>query len=131
MTWIKMNDDGSSNSFNFLPPAGATEQVNEVLFPFHDKQTPDYGAALAVSVTQMETFVQPAELTGNLTIDLAIAEEITPGAKLYLKLDADATNRTVTLGAGFDTDAADVVVTANTVAFKSFVFDGVAFVPAN
>lgn len=129
MTWIKNNDDGSSNSFNFVAPEGAAEQKNEVLFPFSEKQTPDYAAAIAVDVTQMETFVQPAELTGNVALTAVINAQVTAGAKMYVKLDADGTNRTVTPGAGFDASAPAITVTANTVAFKSYVYDGTAFVP--
>jgi len=128
--WIKKNQDGSSSSFNFIPPTGANEQTNEVLFPIAEKQTPDYEAVLEVEINQMETFLQPEELTGNVTINLAIAEQVTPGAKLYVKLSADATNRTATIGAGFDADAPEVAVAAGTVVFKTYVYDGVAFVPA-
>lgn len=127
--WIKKNQDGSSSSFNFIPPTGASEQTNEVLFPISEKQTPDYGAVLAAEITQMETFLQPGTLTGNVTIDLVIADQITPGAKLYVKLKADGTNRTATIGAGFDADAPEVAVAAGTVVFKTYVYDGVAFVP--
>lgn len=128
--WIKKNQDGSSSSFNFIPPTGANEQTNEVLFPIAEIQTPDYEAVLEVEINQMETFLQPEELTGNVTINLAIAEQVTPGAKLYVKLSADATNRTATIGAGFDADAPEVAVAASTVVFKTYVYDGVAFVPA-
>lgn len=127
MTWIKKQADGTYEEFNFKAPEGKTKE--EVLFPLGDVQEPAYAATLAVDVEQMETFLQPAELTGALTINLAVNAQVTKGAKLHLKLDADGTNRTVTLGTGFDAAAADITVTANTVVFKSFVYDGTAFVP--
>jgi len=77
----------------------------------------------------MDTFLQPEELTGNVTIDLVIDEQVTPGAKLHVKLVADETERTVTLGDGFDAEAPEVVVPANGTVFVSFAFDGAGFVP--
>jgi hypothetical protein len=129
--YTNKNSAGQFQSFNFVAPDGVSSEKNEVLFPFHEKQTPDYAATLAVTVKHMDTFVQPEELTGAVTLNLTIDSQVTAGAKLHLKLDADGTNRTVTLGTGFDASAADITVTANTVVFKSFVYDGTAFVPVS
>lgn len=126
--YIKDNRDGSSQSFNFVPPSGASAQKNEVLFPFSEKKTPAYAATLAVAVKQMDTFVQPEELTGAVTINLTIDAQVTPGAKLHLKLTADGTGRAVTLGTGF-AGLASITVKASTTACVSFVYDGTAFVP--
>lgn len=131
MTWIKDNRDGTSRSFNFVPPTGATSQKNEVLFPFSEKQTPDYAATLAVTVKQMETFLQPAQLTGAVTINVTIDAQVTPGAKLHLKLTADGTQRVATIGTGFDAAAPDLTVAVSSTVFKSYVYDGTAFVPAS
>ena len=131
MTWIKDKRDGAAKSFNFVPPDGAVDSLNEVLFPFHEKQEPAYAATLAVTIKQMDTFFQPATLTGASTVNLTIDEQVTPGAKLHVKLTADGTNRTVTLGTGFDAAAADVTVTASTTVFKTYVYDGTAFVPVS
>ena len=129
MTYIKKNSDGSSNSFEFVAPAGATNQLNEVLFPFTEKQEPAYAATVAATIKQMKTFIQPAELTGNATLNLTIDPQVTAGAMLCVKLDADGTNRTFTPGTGFDASAAAVTVTASTVVNKTYIFDGVAFLP--
>lgn len=126
--WIFDKRDGSSKSFNFLAPDGASAQKNEVLFPFTEKQTPDYAATLAVSVKQMDTFVQPAQLTGAATINLTVDAQVTPGAKLHLKLSADGTGRAVTLGTGF-AGLASIAVKASSTACVSFVYDGAAFLP--
>lgn len=126
MTWIKKQADGTYEEFNFVAPEGKTKE--DVLFPLGDVQEPAYGAILAVDIEQMETFLQPAELTGNVTINLAINAQVTKGAKLHLKLDADGTNRVVTLGDGFEAPATLTVV-ANTVWYVSFVYDGTAFLP--
>lgn len=127
--YIKDNRDGSSQSFNFVPPSGASAQKNEVLFPFSEKQNPDYAATLAVTVKQMDTFVQPAQLTGAVTINVTIDAQVTAGAKLHIKLAADGTQRVATIGTGFDAAAPDLTVGANATVFKSYVYDGTAFVP--
>ena len=129
--WINKKADGSSNSFNFVAPVIAdANQKKEVLFPVSDVQAPDYAAELEVEVTQMETFVQPAELTGDMALSLDIDDQVTPGAKLYVKLDADDSgDHTVTLGEGFDASAPDVEVPTSATVFVTFVYDGTAFVP--
>jgi len=132
MTWMKDKRDGTTpvRSFNFVAPDGASEVKNEVLFPFTEKQAPAYAATLAVAVKQMQTFLQPEQLTGAATVNLTIDAQVTPGATLHLKLSADGTNRAVTLGTGF-AGLATVTVKASTTACVSFVYDGSAFVPMN
>ncbi len=128
--WIDKNaTDGTQRSFGFRAPAGATAEKNEVLFPFSEVQSPAYGAVLAVTVKQMETFLQPGLLTGAVTINLTPDAQLTRGAKLYLKATADGTNRVITFGAGFTATA--VTVTANTTFTRAFVFDGTTFLPLN
>lgn len=129
--YIKKESNGTYKSFNFVPPSGATNDKNEVLFPFHELQTPDFAATLAVAVKQMITIVKPGTLTGAVTINLTIDGQLTRGAKLHLKLTADGTNRVVTLGTGFDAAAAAITVTASATFFRTFVFDGTAFMPEN
>lgn len=128
--WTDKNaTDGTVRSFGFRAPAGASAEKNEVLFPFSEVQAPAYGAILAVTVKQMETFLQPGTLTGAVTINLTLDAQLTRGAKLYLKATADATNRVVTFGAGFTATA--ITVTANTTFNRTFVFDGTTFIPVN
>lgn len=128
-TWFYKKEDGQELEHGFLAPAGSDDLTREVLFPLAEVQAPDYAANIAATVKQMDTFIQPAELTGNATINLTIDAQLSPGAKVHLKLDADASNRTVTLGTGFDAGLATIVVAATKVAFMSFVYDGVAFCP--
>jgi hypothetical protein len=129
--WTNKNSSGQFQSFGFLAPDGITTEKNEVLFPYHEKQEPAYAATLAVTVKQRDCFLQPATLTGAVTINLTIDAQLTPGAKLYLKVTADGTNRVVTLGTGFDAAATDITVTASTCFCRTFVYDGAAFVPCN
>ena len=128
--WTDKDTSGVVRSFGFVAPEGATEEKNEVCFPFHELQEPAYAAALAVDVSQMESFLQPGTLTGAVTINLTLNSQLTRGAKLYLKATADGTNRVITLGTGFDDDASNITVTASTTFCRTFVFDGTAFVPA-
>lgn len=131
--WINKKADGSSNSFNFVPPviAGAN-QKKEVLFPFSEVQAPEYDAEIVAEITQMETFLQPEELTGNVALSLDIDEQVTPGAKIYAKFVADDQgDKTVTLGDGFDAAAPDVVVARDKTEFREYVYDGTAFVPTS
>ena len=127
MTWIKKQTDGTHDEFNFVPPASA--DAAEVLFPIGEVQAAEHATTHAVTITQMETFLQPEELEANATINLTIDSQVTKGAKLHLKLDADTSARTVTLGTGFSATPATVVVAATTVAYVSFVYDGTAFLP--
>lgn len=129
MTWIKKQSDDTEISHNFVAPGESKDLNREVLFPLAQVQAPAYAAAIAVTINQMSNFVQPVELTGNATINLTIADQVTAGARLNLKLDADASNRTVTLGTGFDAGLASIVVAASKIAFLSFEYDGTAFVP--
>lgn len=126
--WIDEDaTSGIQRSFGFRAPAGATAEKNEVLFPFSEVQAPAYGAVLAVTVKQMETFLQPATLTGAVTINLTPDPQLTKGAKLYLKVTADGTGRVVTFGTGFTATA--VTVTASTTFTRTFVYDGTTFLP--
>lgn len=133
MTWVKKNTDGSFDSFNFVAPKGAVDQLNEVQFPFHEKLEPVFAAALAVAIKQRETFLQPGVLTGVQTINLTIDPQVTRGAKLYVKLTADATvgGQAVTIGTGFDAAAPDFTVAASATVFKTYIYDGTSFVPAS
>jgi hypothetical protein len=136
MTWQKERADGSTRNFNFFAPDGVESQ--EVLFPSAVLLTPDVVEGespapdtVTVAVNQMVTFAQPAELEGAVTLNLAIAAQVTKGAFLHLKLvsDEEAGNKTVTLGTGFSDDVATVTVVSAKTACVSFVFDGTEFVP--
>lgn len=129
--YTNKDSNGNYQSFGFLAPDGVATEKNEVLFPWHEKQEPAYGATLAVTLKHMETVLQPAQLTGNATINLTINSQVTRGAKLYLKVSADTSDRTVVLGTGFDAAIADIVVPAGRTLFRTFIYDGTSFVAAN
>lgn len=129
MTYIKKESDGKEVSMNFIAPTGgASAATKEPLFPLPEILNPAYAATQAVTVKQMNTFIQPATYTGNATLNLTIDDQVTPGALLHLKLTANTSARTVTLGTGF-ADPADIAVLASDTAYMSFVYDGTEFVP--
>jgi len=115
---------------NFVAPEGADNLNREVLFPLAEVQVPDYAANIAATVKQMDTFLQPGALTGNVEIDLVIDGQVTAGAKLFGKFTADDQgSKTVTLGDGFDPAAPAIVVPSAGTVFVTFAYDGTAFVP--
>jgi hypothetical protein len=129
MTWIKKQSDDSFQSYNFIAPDGPSAS-EDVLFPLGEVQSPEYAATLAVTIKQMVTFLQPEEITGAMTINLTINEQLTKGALLIMKLAADDQGaKTVTLGTGFDSDAGSVVVPNDGFIFLACAFDGTSFVP--
>lgn len=129
--YTNKDSNGQYQSFGFKAPDGVATEKNEVLFPWHEKQEPAYAATLAVTIKHMETVLQPAQLTGNVTINLTINSQVTRGAKLYLKVAADTSDRTVTLGTGIDADVDDIIVPAGKKLFRVFVYDGTSFVIAH
>ncbi|HBL73830.1 MAG: hypothetical protein A2W90_14635 [Bacteroidetes bacterium GWF2_42_66] len=131
MSWSYKKTDRTEVHMNFVAPEGADLLNREVLFPLAQVQAPDYAATIAATIKQMQNFIQPAELTGNATLNLTINAQVTAGARLHLKLSADATARTLTLGTGFDAAAENIVVPANTTLFAAFEYDGTSFLPCS
>lgn len=132
MTVFYRKSDGTEVEHNFIAPSGTDDLTREVLFPIGEVQAPDYAATIEVDVLQMATFVQPAELTGALTLNLDIDDQVSIGARLHLKFTADDQGaKTVTLGTGFDALAANIVVPNDGFIFASFEYDGTSFVPVS
>lgn len=121
--WIK-NDE--NKSFGFVPPAGMAAN-QEVLFPCWEKQTPDASATLAVNIKQMVNTVEVGEMAANMTVNLTVAGQVTPGASLIMKLKSDGTGRDVTFGTGFLSPVLSGV--ADKTKYASFIYDGTQFVP--
>jgi hypothetical protein len=129
--WLDKDSNGVVRSFGFRAPSGASAEKNEVMYPFSEVQSPAYAATLAINVNQMDTFLQPATLTGAVTINLTLNPKLSAGAMLFLKATADGTNRVITLGTGFNAASTAITVTASTCFCRSFVFDGTSFLPCN
>lgn len=90
-----------------------------------DVQTPAYLATLPVSITNLMTIINPAVLTGAMTVNLTIDQGIKAGARIVFTALSDTTARTVTFGTGFKSPTLAGVISKT----KSieFVYDGTTF----
>ena len=104
----------------------ANNQVISYPFGAIDSQSKDYAAIVAATIENQKTIIEIAEMTGNLTLNLTIAESLNTGAELLVKLPSDTTARAVTLGTGITGTA--VAGTISKTKYASFVYDGTAFV---
>jgi len=120
--WIELL---SGISCNFIPPTGLTAK-KEVLFPVSDAQAIAYASAITIPVAQMHTVVTVAVLTGALTLNVSVDAQVTPGARLIVKLLSDTTARDTTLGTGFEGTTIAGVISKTKVAV--FEYDGTNFV---
>ena len=97
----------------------------------YDTQTPAYIATLAVVTTEFDTLVQPALLTGAMTVNVGVGSSTTApykGDSLTLVFNSDATGRTVTLGTGLSVTATTIVIPGSKKASIFFTFDGATWV---
>jgi hypothetical protein len=103
----------------------AATQVNSYPFGNTDVQTPVFGATLAVTITNLMTIINPATLTGAMTVNLTIDQGIKAGARIVFTALSDTTARTVTFGTGFKSPTLAGVISKT----KSieFVYDGTTF----
>jgi uncharacterized membrane protein len=90
-----------------------------------DVQTPAYLATLPVSITNLMTIINPATLTGAMTINLTIDQGIKAGARIIVTALSDGTARTITFGTGFRSPTLAGVISKT----KSieFVYNGTTF----
>lgn len=115
----------SNLSMNFVPSKKLSAN-KEVLFPIADVQSKDYAATIAVTVNEMFTVVNVAEMTGAPTVNVTIDSQVTAGAILLMKLQSDTTARNVTLGTGLTgTTVAGVISKTK---YAMFVYDGTSFI---
>ena len=123
--YSKTESDGTYKTFGFLAPSGATNDKNEVLFPFHESQSIDFSAD--VEVKQMTSIIDFGTVTANKTLNLDIADQLTPGARINLSGSITGAV-TVTLGTGFD--GVNLVGTASETHkfYASFIYNGTSFV---
>ena len=97
-------------------------------FPFGpaDLQTPAYTATLAVTIQNYVTLLEPATLTGAVTINLTIDQGVKAGARIIYKALSDGTARATTFGTGFQMTAGMAGVISKTKCIE-FVYDGTSF----
>lgn len=121
------NDLASYAAFNFKASSKKAKGKHEVLFPVSDVQEPDAADTLAVNVNEMKTILKPGIMAADMTINLTIDDQVTPGAILVMKLTSDGTARTVTFGTGLEGDA--LAGSVSTTKYVSFIYDGSNFIP--
>lgn len=120
--WISSDD----NSFNFVAPAGAANQKNELNFPYFEKEDIAAAATIDLDAKFGEDVKDLGVLTGNTTINAAVNSDLKDGAKLYLKMtDSGASGDTVTLGTGFS--ATSLSLTTDKTYLAQFILIGGSF----
>lgn len=95
-------------------------------FGYADIQQPAYAAVLPVTISDLFTILDPATLTGNMTINLTLAAGVRPGAAIFVQLTATAAE-VVTFGSGFT--ALTITGVAGKTKTQLLIFDGVSFKP--
>lgn len=83
---------------------------------------PAFASTISVNLNASKTFVEPAQLTGAVTIN-AVVTNTQEYDECQFILSADGTNRVVTFGTNFKTSGT-VTVTASKFATVKFVFNG-------
>jgi len=107
------------NSLRFIAGAGQDNTLRTVT---QDAIQPAYAATIAIVPTQQINLVNPAQLTGALTINATVSN-LYIGDIVRCMFSADATNRVVTFGTGF-ASAGTLTVVASKFGFVDFMFNG-------
>ena len=102
--------------------------AGEVSYPFGnaDLQQPAYATPLAVTIDNQFTILDPAILTGVMTINLTLDQGVKKGAILICEITTTATEVT-TFGTGFTSPTLTGV--AGKTKVMQFVYDGTTFKP--
>lgn len=101
-----------------------------VAFPFGyaDVQQPSYAAIQPITISDLFTIIDPAILTGAMTINLTLETGVRAGAMILVQLTATATEVT-TFGTGFT--APTVTGVAGKTKQQLFIYDGASFKPVS
>lgn len=103
----------------------AATQVVEYPWGVADVQTPAYAATIAATISNQMTIINPATLTGALTLNLTLDQGVKAGARILFIALSDTTARTTTFGTGFTSPTLAGVI-SKTKAIE-FVYDGTTF----
>lgn len=88
----------------------------------YDFKKPAYASTLSVTTNASKTFIEPAVLTGAMTVN-AVVTNAQEYDELVVILLSDTTSRTVTFGTNFKTTGT-IAPAISKSATISFVFDG-------
>lgn len=101
--WVNKEDQ---SSFNFLAPAGASKQVNEVNFPLTTQEDIAAAATINVAGNFAEDVKNLGTLVGATTINATVNEQLKDGAKLILRMtDSGGAGDVVTFGTNLNAPA--------------------------
>lgn len=108
--------------------SGANNRDNTAQMRAYDFQAPAYAASIAIVTKQnmAVTVVQPAVLTGNLTLTIGVGSATTDpqiGDEVKFLFRGDGVARTVTFSTGFQT-AGTLTTVISKAASCTFMFDG-------
>lgn len=103
--------------------------IEKINWPFAPAEhvKPAYTAIIALTIKNQRTIIEPAILTGNMTLDLTIDSQVQKGAIIDLIVKTTGIENT-TLGAGIDGPV--VAGVAGKTWTQSFFYDGVSFKPS-
>jgi hypothetical protein len=98
-----------------------------IKWPMGDASTivPDFVTPVAINNDM--TFLRPAQINADRTLDLVIAAGVRAGAIIHLKVKATTDGQDVSFGTGFASPSL-VGVTGKT-KVMSFIYDGTYFYP--
>lgn len=98
---------------------------SELSYPWGapDTQEPAYAATIEATLLNNMTFINPAQLTGDVTINAVFESELQAGSRVVIRLEADGTNRTFTPGTGF-LEQTPIVVALSTTRVVTYVYNG-------
>ena len=109
------------------------DQNATIKWPVGIASVPDMPATtgdLAYAITNNKTIIALTGMTGAVTVDLELSENLGAGAELSILVTQGATGRDVTLGDGFlNTDNDTLTGVLNDVDRIDLEFDGTVFVP--
>ncbi len=103
-------------------------QITHVKYPFGkaERQNLASGAAINATVNNSEAILTIAQMTMAGTLNLSINSEMEAGSNLMVKVSADGTNRTLTLGTGL-TGLAQTINAGKSYAI-AFKYDGSTYI---
>lgn len=95
-------------------------------FPSFDYQSFSYDDTITVNVTQLETYVAIASLTGTVRLAIELSESIQPGAKIFVNIAGTDQSRVVTTVNSNSLLSESITVTAAT--RRTYLYTGSAIV---
>jgi len=119
--------NGKNVSFKF--PRGVDSSRNYT-FPTFKYRDLAYDDTLAISVTDLETYVNCDTMTDNAYAIITKSDYVYPGAKLLLKLASSRTDSLRTVYVKQGTTVIDTILVGRT-AYRNYFYNGVTFIKAN